>query len=266
MNLVFQDEFDINSINDEYWSTHSSSPSPFDRILPRGNCNFNNAAVLTDSNVLVRDGELLLIAKREDVSYTGRAEGEPGQALGCDLIGNDSFEFNQKFTSGSIFGKKGYNHGLFECRAKITSAKGLYPVFWLWHHDEIVVFEFFGNPDLHFVSAHNKEKYVSRKFDKRQYAEEYITYSVYWTGEQISWFVDDEAIWTICKEEAEVLWTCQNNSIQENTGYNVIESFPDNADRWLSPNVSLRIYEWSEEIETSKLPDTLKLDYIRIYQ
>jgi len=261
MNLVFQDEFEKSILDTTKWNCYTKSPKPYDKILPRGNCNFENAALLQKRNVVVANGYLNLIAKNEPISYLGKVDANQGKDLGCDLVGQSEFEFNLSFTSASIFSKKGYNLGYFECRAKIPCARGLYPVFWLWHHDEIVVFEFFGNSAEHFVSSHNKEKYVTTKFSKADYCQDFHVYSV-----EITWYFDHQEIWKICRDEL------QNEEISNylpapiNDTYNISESLPDTKDRWLSPNISLRIYEWSREIDTEALPDTLVIDYINIYQ
>jgi len=263
LEIVFEDNFSNENLDTSKWTTVSSSPRPFDRILPRGNCDFNNAAILNNSNVVLKDGILNLIAKEENQTYEGVVGGDQNQNVGCDFIGGENFRFDQNYTSGSIFGRKGFNHGLFECRAKIPAAKGLYPVFWLWHHDEIVVFEFFGDRKEHFVSAHRREKYVTQKFSDMDYSEAFHEYSVYWTPHEITWFIDGKNIWTLCRNNNK---NCTTSSKPHNSNFKIEESFPDSTNRWLSPNISLRIYEWSKEVDGSRLPDTLMIDYIRIYQ
>ncbi|MEM8908235.1 MAG: family 16 glycosylhydrolase, partial [Bacteroidota bacterium] len=136
--------------------------------------------------------------------------------------------------------------------AKIPATLGLYPVFWLWHHDEIVVFEFFGNSTAHYLSAHNKEKYVSQQFNTvANYSDHFHTYATHWTPHTITWYFDDEAIHSISRADSDPA---------------VKVAFPDSTNRWLRPHLSLRMYEWAERIDEANLPDTLKVDYIKIYQ
>lgn len=265
--LVFEDNFDSStSIDTIKWRTTSLNPKPFDRVLPRGNCNFKNAAFLTDKNIKIENDVLNLIVRPENTHYKGLAGGSVNTEIGCNLKGHQTFDLNLEYTSASIFSKKGYNHGLFECRAKIPSTKGLYPVFWLWHHDEIVVFEFFGDSHNHFVSAHNKEKYVTKNFNDKDYSTDFHNYAVHWTNQKITWYVDDEFIWSICRDSTAHPKVNPLNSLTKNKEYNIKESFPDSINRWLSPNISLRIYEWAESVNNHELPDTLKIDYVRIYQ
>ena len=266
LELVFEDEFSQHTLDTSLWQTISTNPSPYDRILPRGNCNFDNAALLTEDNIVLKNGCLNLIAKQEQQIYQGIVGAEKGTPVGCDFYGGDTFELKQNFTSASLFSRKGYNHGLFECRAKIPFAKGLYPVFWLWHHDEIVVFEFFGDSRKHFVSAHNKEKYVTKQFSQMDYSQAFHHYAVYWTPQNITWFFEEEPIWTICREGLADRNRCAEAQQADNTDYNIQESFPDSIDRWLRPNMSLRIYEWADQVDVSSLPDTLVVDYVRVYQ
>lgn len=266
LELVFRDEFNVNRLDTLNWRNYSSSPAPFDRILPRGNCDFRNAAIIDNNNLVVEDGVLNLIAKAENKTYEGVVGGENGKALGCNLVGGESFIFEQNFTTASVFSRKGYQNGLFECRARIPSAKGLYPVFWLWHHDEIVVFEFFGDSNVHFVSAHNKEKYVTKKFSNSNYSGDFHSYAVYWDNENITWFYDESIIWKICRDELLLSGLCKSSDEPDNHNFKINESFPDSTNRWLSPNVSLRIYEWDESLDVDNLPDTLVVDHVSVYQ
>jgi len=266
MKLIFHDDFAKSDLDTTKWSYFSSSPKPYDKILPRGNCDYTNAALLKRENVIINNGLLNLIAKNESNTYQGIVEMDKGKSLNCNLTGQDEFEFNLSYSSGSIFLKKGYNLGLFECRAKIPCTKGLYPVFWLWHHDEIVVFEFFGNSAEHYVSSHNKEKYVTTKFTKANYCDDFHTYSVLWEEDEIIWYFDNKIIWKICRDELLNKDVAHKFPSPINSNYNISESLPDIHNRWLSPNISLRIYEWSKSIDSKALPDTLILDYIKIYQ
>lgn len=58
---------------------------------------------------------------------------------------------------------------------------------------------------------------------------------------------------------------CGTN-FQVNKDYQINPNLPDVQDRWLSPNISLHVYEWSEWIDEKALPDYLLVDYIRVYQ
>lgn len=256
--LVFEDNFDSGRIDTIKWRTSTGMKQPYDRVLPRNNCNFEKAAYLLDSNLVLKDGVLNLIARHEKFRYSGIAGGKNGAPLSCDFEGGKLFDLDLNFTSASISGKKGFKHGYFECRAKMPSAIGLYPVFWLWHHDEIVVFEFFGNSKSHFMSAHKKDNYVTKHFEYLDYSDDFHVYAVDWTPENITWYFDDKELWKISRIENIGL-----NKERKNT---IAASFPDSLNRWLRPNVSLRMYEWAEHIATENLPDTLQIDYVRIYQ
>lgn len=266
--LVFEDHFDGKHLDTAKWQTFSTNPKPYDKVLPRFSCDYSNAEILLDENVEVKNGHLRLTASNNSYQYSGIVDGECNAIIGCGFQGCDSFHLNLNYTSGSIFAKKGYNHGYFECRAKIPSTEGLYPVFWLWHHDEIVVFEFFGAPKNHYLSLHNKDKARSGNFKKvNDYSKDFHTYSVEWTPYHVSWYFN----YRLLKSEYRYLDKKTEKGIpkkhfKENGDYVLNESFPDSIDRWLMPNISLRVYEWSDNIDVKSLPDQLIIDYIKVYQ
>ena len=66
--LVFSDHFSESDIDTISWQTTSINPKPYDRLLPRNNCNYTNAAIMQDENVIVKNGFLNLIAKNENCS------------------------------------------------------------------------------------------------------------------------------------------------------------------------------------------------------
>lgn len=266
--LVFEDNFDEIQLDTTKWQIYSNNPKPFDKVLPRANCDFSTAEMLSKENVQVQDGNLKIIASNTKYQYSGIAGGKCNEKIGCGFIGCDSFHLDLKYASGSIFAKKGYNHGYFECRAKMPSTKGLYPVFWLWHHDEIVVFEFFGNPKDHYLSVHNKDKFTSEKFNEvEDYSKAFHIYAVEWTPYSITWFFDNKPLRTDYKYlDKNTGKGITKEHYQANNDYVLNNSFPDSKDRWLCPNISLRVYEWSDYIADSSLPDQLLIDYIKVYQ
>lgn len=126
-------------------------------------------------------------ACEEPARYEGIVAGEAGQDIGCGYLGQDSFLFEQKFTSATLRPLKGFNHGYFECRAKMPATSGLYLVVWLWHHDEIVLFEFFGDSKAHFASSHHQSGYKSGEFyEVADYSDAFHIYSADWTPHRIT--------------------------------------------------------------------------------
>ena len=266
--LVFEDQFNGIQLDTTKWQTFSNNPKPFDKVLPRSSCDFGNSEIFLEENVKIEEGNLKLIANNTRYQYSGITGGECNELIGCSFIGCNPFNLNLKYASGSIFAKKGYNHGYFECRAKIPSTKGLYPVFWLWHHDEIVVFEFFGNATDHYLSVHNKDKFATEKFNEvNDYSKEFHTFSVEWTPYTVSWYFNNKPLRTdyryLDKKTGKGITKA---NFQANKDYTINNTIPDINDRWLSPNISLRIYEWSDHTDDKSLPDLLLIDYIKVYQ
>ena len=266
--LVWADEFDAASLDTASWDTRSKNPAPFDRIPPRANCDFRNAEIFLDEMVTLENGMLVLTARKAPFTYRSKVGGECKVDQGCRFIGCDSFSVPVTYRSGSVFSKTGYNHGYFEARVKIPDAKGMYPVFWLWHHDELVVFEFFGDPNTHFISMHNKSLCTSVKFKKAVgYAADFHTYGLEWTPFEVKWFIDGVLI----KNEFKYFNKLSENGIPETSfrteeAYTVNDTFPESKDRWMGVNLSLRVYEWADWVDTTALPAQMQVDYIRIYQ
>ena len=175
---------------------------------------------------------------------------------------------NLAYTSGSIFSRLNFNLGYFECRVKISSGHGTYPVFWLWHHDELVVFEFFGDSKKQFVSMHRGEKVSSESFELvENYADEYHTYALEWTPLEIRWYFDGQLI----KEDFRYFDNVNQNGISckvydSNEDYILNDTFPQIDDRWMGVNLSLNIYEWDLPDSTTQFPAQMYVDYVRVYQ
>ena len=103
--LVWEDNFDGSALNRDYWNVEVNGSG----------CGNNELQYYVDNadNVAVRDGNLVITARRQD--YDGHA-----------------------FTSGRVntCGKVGFTYGIVEARIKLPkTANGLWPAFWMMGDD-----------------------------------------------------------------------------------------------------------------------------------
>jgi len=266
--LVWSDEFNGEKIDSNLWRTYLGSPAPYDRIPPRSSCNYSGTEVFLDENVWVKNGLLYIQTKKEKFTYKGLVEGECGQELHCGLNSCDSFKIDADYTSGSISSNRNFNYGYFETRAKITRGQGMYPVFWLWHHDELVVFEFFGDSQTHHLSIHRGEKASTGYFQLvEDYADDFHLYALEWTPFFVRWFFDGQLIRMDSK-----YFKADNNDAIHCENYNPIDEYRRNeffiqdTSRWMGVNLSVNVHEGNKPDETTPFPTFMEVDYLRVFQ
>ncbi|MBO4871389.1 MAG: family 16 glycosylhydrolase [Muribaculaceae bacterium] len=185
--LVFSDEFDGNTLNNNVWN-----------IEVNGNGGGNNELQFySANNVSVSNGALQITSRREN--YQGRS-----------------------FTSGRInsMGKVAFKHGIVQASIKLPStANGLWPAFWLMGNDmstgtswpycgEIDVLEAGGSPgiaagtqDRFFISAlhwgpyNNGDHPMYSRSNTSSYSlqdGEYHLYTMVWDEQKISMYLDNQ--------------------------------------------------------------------------
>ncbi len=98
--LIWSDEFDQATLNSDYWTFELGDGCPY--LCGWGN---NERQIYTDTNHLLRDGNLVLQARLEDGEYTSTR-----------IITKDKLE---------------YTYGYFEVRAKLPVGQGIWPAFWM---------------------------------------------------------------------------------------------------------------------------------------
>lgn len=113
--LVFSDEFDDGTIDGLFWYT--------------SDCDGNGSQFYLKSNVVEENGNLKLIAKKEEVECNGTIK---------------------QYTSGRIHSNTSFLYGYYEIKAKLPSGNGYWPSFWMFGacqftaYNEIDIFEFCG--------------------------------------------------------------------------------------------------------------------------
>ena len=230
--LVWADEFDGNELNQDHWSLIVGDGCP--QLCGWGN---DELQVYTDQNHRIENGMLYIKAEREGEHYT-------------------STRINTK-------GKKAFQYGRFEVRAKLAVGKGVWPAFWLLGTNidqvgwplcgEIDVLEYVGrSPQEIFTSLHTKAghgDYASTKTSRIENIEKgFHTYTADWTKDQITFYVDGQKVYTfVPKDKSHEVW-------------------PFNQPFYLLVNLAVGGNFGGKEVDHTVFPQEFVIDYIRVYQ
>ena len=158
----------------------------------------------------------------------------------------------QEWTAASMWTKRKFLYGYFECRYKYAKATGTNNSFWLMtrglpidadgrfeidineghYPDEI-------NTNIHNWSGEHWSKSKHMKLDGMDLAEQFHVYGLEWNRDELVWYCDGKEIRreenTICHRESPV---------------------------WLS----LAIIEWSGAVTAAIDGTSMDVDYVRVYQ
>jgi beta-glucanase (GH16 family) len=230
--LVWADEFDETELNLTDWSIIEGDGCP--QLCGWGN---DELQIYTDKNHRLENGMLYIKAVKEGDHYT-------------------STRINTK-------GKKTFQYGRFEVRAKLAIGKGVWPAFWLLGTNidqvgwplagEIDVIEYVGrSPQEIFTSLHTKAghgDYASTKTTRIEDIEEgFHTYAADWTKDQITFYVDGKKVYSFAPEDKSQ------------------EVWPFNQPFYLLLNLAVGGYFGGKEVDHSVFPQEFVIDYIRVYQ
>ena len=147
--------------------------------------------------------------------YGGTAATIEGSAISG---GGSSSSSKREITSGRITtqNKHDFTYGRFEARAKVPSGKGYLPAFWLMATDEglygqwpkcgeIDIMEVMGQDTsksyhtIHYgysAGSGHKENQGSKTLSENDFADDYHVFRMDWEPGKITWFVDDEQVYT----------------------------------------------------------------------
>lgn len=240
-NLVMADEFDTDGIlNSSLWKFDIGDGS--DQGLPGwGN---NELQYYTDrpENVTVDNGFLIITALEE--SFQG-----------------------SNYTSGRILTKGLFEqqYGRFEARIRLPSGKGMWPAFWMlgsnidqvgWPQcGEIDIMENAGSQPTIVSSALHGPGYsggqpVLKKFDfvNDRVDSKFHIYGVEWSPNEVNFYVDDKLYHTATPDDADGEWVFNNGPFYILINLAVGGVFDGNPD------------------ENTVFPQTMVVDYVRVYQ
>ena len=178
MTLVFQDEFDGNSLNTSFW-THE---------IGTGNNGWGNNELqyYQEGNASVDNGYLIIEARKETVN-------------------------NSNYTSSRIVtkDKKGIRFGRIDIRAKLPKGKGLWPALWMlgdnfnsvgWPNcGEIDIMELVGGETgdntvhgtIHYDNGGHVYTGGDYTLNNGIFNDKFYVFTIIWDSASITWYVND---------------------------------------------------------------------------
>ncbi|UCE94064.1 MAG: family 16 glycosylhydrolase [Flavobacteriaceae bacterium] len=236
--LVFEDNFDVNGAPDEAKWNYDLEDGCAQGLCGWGN---NEEQWYTDrsDNVRVEDGNLYITAKRESrggKSYTS-----------ARLKTENKFEFT---------------YGRVDVRAKLPSGGGTWPAIWMLGADyetniwpgcgEIDIMEYVGNePGKIRSSLHSPSSFGAtentEEVDIEDENDEFHLYSMTWTSNQISFYLDGERFYTY--------YPFQKDN----------RSWPFNNDQFLILNIAMG-GNLGGNIDAGFDQSEMVIDYVKVYQ
>ncbi|SNS13619.1 Beta-glucanase, GH16 family [Belliella buryatensis] len=249
--LVWHDEFALDGKPDEnFWS--------YEIGLKRN----NELQYYQPENANIKDGLLILEGKREKV------KNEAYDPNSHDWRKNQEFA---KYSSASINtkGKKSFQYGIIELRAKIDTAIGMWPAIWTlgesqgWPaNGEIDVMEYYRVKGEGTILANaawassdkraawDEAKIPIRKFIERdtEWTEKFHVWKMDWTQDYIRLYLDDELL----------------NEVDLTSTIN-----PDGFNPFQQPHyilLNLAIGSNGGDPSTTQFPKEYLVDYVRVFQ
>jgi beta-glucanase (GH16 family) len=186
----------------------------------------------------------------------------------------------QPYTSARIrtLHRAQWKYGRFEIRAKMPHGQGIWPAVWMlpsqspyggWASSgEIDIIESRGSEvakttgALHFGGEWPRNTYLAGEysFPDKNSAQEFHTYTLEWNKDQISWAVDGITYQTIKKEQWHSEKADNKSSAPFDQAFHLI----------INVAVDGRFFnatkQNSSQLPDSAFPQTLEVDYIRVYQ
>jgi beta-glucanase (GH16 family) len=229
--LVWEEQFSGNKLNEKNWNYELGDGCP--------NCGWGNneRQLYTKDNHKLIDGKLVITAKKEGEIYTS--------------------------TRITTKGKKEFQYGRFEARAKLPVGHGIWPAFWMLGSNidnakwplcgEIDILEYVGRePDMVFTSLHTQDSHgntINTKKTKFENIEEgFHIYAADWDKDKIAFYVDNQLVYTFAPEQkTEAIW-------------------PFNQPFYLLLNMAIGGNFGGPKVDDTILPQTFIIDYIRVYE
>jgi beta-glucanase (GH16 family) len=228
--LVWSDEFDGDMLNEEVWNYKLGDGCP--NLCGWGN---NEPQIYTKENTEVSNGTLKIHARLVDSVYT-----------------------SSRITTAQ---KKEFKYGYIESRIKLPTGKGLWPAFWMLGADikenpwpaagEIDIMEWIGrDADSLFTSLHTPASYGETINTQKTFLEDnasWHTYAIDWNEKRIVFYRDEVEVYRF------------DPKVKDEQVYPFRKPF------YILVNMAVG-GNFGGEIDDTIFPQTLEVDYIRVYQ
>nr|WP_314834730.1 glycoside hydrolase family 16 protein [uncultured Flavobacterium sp.] len=230
--LVWEENFSEPVLNESVWNFELGDGCP--NLCGWGN---NERQVYTTKNHEIKNGNLIIHAKKEGNSYT-----------------------STKITTKD---KKIFQYGRMEARAKLPVGHGIWPAFWMlgqnisqvgWPKSgEIDILEYIGRePHMVFTTLHTQDSHGNtintKKTSFPNIEEGFHVFALDWNKDKMDFFVDDILVYTF-----------QPEIKNENT-------WPFDKPFYFILNVAIGGNFGGPAVNDKVFPQDFIVDYIRVYQ
>jgi beta-glucanase (GH16 family) len=227
--LSFHDEFEGQALDTTKWATRY--PRPGDRAY--SNADFGESQWYLPENVVVSEGVLRLVAKRED--FTSPQTGT--------LF---------RYTSGMVQSKAAFSvqYGYIEARVRLPEGSGLWPSVWTWPENEsstpeIDVVAFYGDNVGRVYGGYHPEgggQAQGYSAESSDWTAGWHVFAADWEPDRITFFIDGKEVERLpAAATTTALYLLVTFAVQDGT----------NAP---APNAS------------TSFPSVFQVDYVRVWQ
>jgi len=280
---VFEDNFTGTSLDTNKWQTVMfGEDHPYART---GGVKCEDTLYF-DNNISVSNGTCKLTGRREP---------------GSSWTNHENETFYRDFTSGLIMTRSdldGYYFGRYEARFK-PPGRGWWPAFWMWHHDEIDIFENFAD-DTKFLnnvySGTDECGNVSYEHSADLLNGNWHTFAVEWTPFKLTFYHNGTTlfpeIYRLYDEYGDPLDIDCNHSVIPGGTYYLNPVFPEIRHRVFRPIIghgvlpkhgqncdctdyscsSVACNDWGGHpidencVKVGDYPTTMEIDYVRVVE
>jgi len=235
-NMVWSDEFDGDKVDEANWTYELGNGCDI------GLCGWGNNELQiytdTEENALVADGTLTITA-REDSPYSSTR-----------IITKDKREFR---------------FGRIDIRAKMPKGQGIWPAIWMLGSNidevswpacgEIDIMELVGHEPqrshgtAHWGRAGEGSQFSGNSFSlTEEFSERFHVFTLLWKSNSLQWYVDETLFHELTPDDT--------------PGF----SYPFNNEFFFILNVAVGGNWPGEPDETTVFPQTMEVDYIRVFQ
>ncbi|MHA1452938.1 MAG: glycoside hydrolase family 16 protein [Promethearchaeota archaeon] len=238
--LVFEDNFLGTELNTSYWSKN------YHDGFPHGGHTHNHRGYMTEENVNVSDGILIIRAENETHPDAPPAE----------YTYNQWMEYN--FTTGAItsFEKMQFKYGYIEASMKMPKSKGFWPAFWTLPGEggwppEIDIHEFLSSHEQRVTGAYHwgadwtqLQSFGIFQNTGTDLSAGFHRYGLEWASDHLSWYFDGKQMGK---------YFSNSDAIAE-----------------LGPQyilINMAIGGWEDDPDSTTIwPATYETDYVKIWQ